>query len=560
MGLACRRIWCGAAIAALALCGFAPAQDTAGKCKAEGSVVNSLTGQPVRKARVMFAGPDGGEGVSATTDSQGKYAVAGLAPGVYSVSANHQGFQTQSYGAKKPGEQKGTPLELTAGSTRTKVDLSLTPLAVIVGHVRDEDGDPMRDVQIALMTYRYGPSGRKLLAQNGAQSDPTGEFRLFDIEPGQYYLRATPPSAQVSTVAEETGAYATVFYPGATEAAAAAPVTIAAGQELRGLDFALRPASTANIRGRVIKPEGSGSCAVDLEEQPDTGVMSDVGGVTGGVVINLAGAMDGNLVAMGDDGENTGRRVKPDGRFEFRTIPSGSHILVARCQVDKQTYRARLQVELSRADLENVELRPVAPSNITGHVRIEGESKHSVNEARVMVVLGFDFVNPNGAVNENGEFAFHELGPNSYRLHVEAPEDLYVKSVEWGGRDVSDSGIDLSAGGATANVDVLLSANGGAIEGSVENGAGATITLIPADPHRAASTARTAQADRDGHFNFAGVPPGRYHLFAWEHVEVEAVLYDAEFRKPYESKAQTLEITEKQKATAQLQLIPAVEK
>ena len=269
-------------------------------------------------------------------------------------------------------------------------------------------------------------------------------------------------------------------------------------------------------------------------------------------------------VTVGDDAESGGRRVRPDGTVEFKNVPSGSHILTARCPVEKQVYRARLQVELARTDLENVELRPVAPSSITGRVRIEGESKHTLSEVHVMVLGNTTsaefFQNLNGQLNENGEFAFHDLGPDSYRLHIDAPEDLYVKAVQWGGRDVGNSDIDLSSGGATANVEIVVSANGGSIDGSVENGSGATVTLIPANSQQAISKARTTQAGPDGHFNFSSVAPGRYEVLAWEHVQVEAVLYDAEFRKPYESKAQAVEVADKQKATVQLQLIPAVEK
>jgi hypothetical protein len=53
--------------------------------------------------------------------------------------------------------------------------------------------------------------------------------------------------------------------------------------------------------------------------------------------------------------------------------------------------------------------------------------------------------------------------------------------------------------------------------------------------------------------------PGRYKLYAWESVDIEAAFYDAEFRKPFESKAQTVDVEEKQKATVQLELIPKVE-
>jgi hypothetical protein len=37
-------------------------------------------------------------------------------------------------------------------------------------------------------------------------------------------------------------------------------------------------------------------------------------------------------------------------------------------------------------------------------------------------------------------------------------------------------------------------------------------------------------------------------------------MYDAEFRKPFEGKGQTVEVAEKQKTTAQLILIPKIEK
>src|SRR5215475_5639129 len=105
----------GAMFAAMAVCLPAPAQDASDKCKVEGSVLNSLTGQPVRKARLSIVSPGGGEAVAVSTDSQGKFAFANLAPGAYMLSANHPGFLPQNYGAKKPGgEQKGTPLELTA--------------------------------------------------------------------------------------------------------------------------------------------------------------------------------------------------------------------------------------------------------------------------------------------------------------------------------------------------------------------------------------------------------------------------------------------------------------
>lgn len=55
-----------------------------------------------------------------------------------------------------------------------------------------------------------------------------------------------------------------------------------------------------------------------------------------------------------------------------------------------------------------------------------------------------------------------------------------------------------------------------------------------------------------------GVAPGKYHLFAWEStVDTNAVRWDADFRKPYESKAASLDISEGDKQTVTLKRIPA---
>jgi len=75
--------------------------------------------------------------------------------------------------------------------------------------------------------------------------------------------------------------------------------------------------------------------------------------------------------------------------------------------------------------------------------------------------------------------------------------------------------------------------------------------LIPADPQRLKTLARSVSAE-DGHFSFQAVPPGEYRLFAWEDADINQALYDAEFRKPFESRGETVDLAAKQKATALL--------
>jgi uncharacterized protein (DUF2141 family) len=562
---------CAAALGfSLAAAGQAPEQ----KCRVEGTVLNSVTSQPVRKARVMLMPAKGGEPVTGATDSQGKYALVNVAAGEYVLDVSHDGYSAQRYGAKKPGEeQKGETLSLGPGSVKTKVDLQMTPLGAIFGHIRDEDGDPIRQVEVEVLQYGYGPSGKALQTRGNSQTDASGEFRIFDLPPGKYYLRAKPASSQMPGQVPEAEAYATMYYPNATQPTGAAAIQVAAGQEQRGLNLILRRIATASIRGRVVKPAGGENCVAAVEGGADGGEQNDFGFSFAGAVavFNISGNLSGgtsepNLKEFMVAG---GTKVDKDGKFEIRNIPVGSHTLTGSCNVGKRRYRAKIEIQLEATGLENVELRPLAPSTMTGQVRVEGETKSKITETHVWLAergIGISYGEqtppnaPDGTVGESGEFAFHDMPPGVYHISVETPQDLYVKSVAYGGRDVRELGIDLNSGGMSIAVEVVLSANGGTIEGSVENGEGARVTLIPSDPERAPTLAKSAVVGTDGHFSFSAVAPGRYKLFAWEDADENAALYDAEFRKPFEGKSQSVDIAEKQKATVQLKVIPKTEK
>ena len=218
---------------------LAAGQPAADKCRIEGTVLNAVTGQPIRKARITLT-PVQGEPTLAATDAHGKYALADIAPGKYSLLAGHDGYTDQRYGAKRPGEdQKGEPLELTAGSVKTDVDLKLTPLGAIMGFVRDEDDDPVRQVDVALLAYAYRSSGKKLEIRQDVQTDALGEYRFFDVPSGPYYLRAKPASAQSPGTGQTAEAYATVYYPNSPQQSGVGAVELTAGQEQRGIDFVL---------------------------------------------------------------------------------------------------------------------------------------------------------------------------------------------------------------------------------------------------------------------------------------------------------------------------------
>jgi hypothetical protein len=530
----------------------------------EGTVLNALTGQPVRKAHITLTLDQGGDPVLGVTDAHGRFALSDLSPGAYNLTAGRDGYMGQHYGAKRPGEeQKGELLELTVGTVKSGIDLRLTPFGAIMGFVRDEDGDPVRQVDVSVLAYGYSPSGKGLQVRGQGQTDALGEYRVFDLPPGTYYLRAKPQSAGSPGLDQMTDAYATVYYPNAQQQAGAGTIALAAGQEMRGMDFVLHPVAVAFVRGRIVKPEGGKRCTTNLEAAADE-LESSIGDAAGSLSFaTMVSIADG----VSEGFSLPGQMAEEDPKFEFRNLPLGSYSLTGTCAVGKLQYSTRMTVEVDNAGVDNLELRPLGPSTITGQLRLEGESKSKLNETLVSagrvyrIYPGDNSESPDGKPAEDGTFSLRNLSPGIYHLNVKAPEGLYVKSITQDGRDVQESGVDLQAGGMSIALQVLLSANGGSIEGLVENGAGAHVTLIPSDPQTGRTSANVAEAGTDGHFVFPVVAPGRYQLFAWEDADdANAAIYDGAFRKPFESKAQTADVAEKQKVTAQLQSIPKVEK
>src|SRR5712692_6828588 len=151
-----------------------------------------------------------------------------------------------------------TPLSLAPGQNVRDVVFRLTPNAVISGRVFDEDGEPMERVTVQARLFMYRHGQRQLMPASGAMTDDLGEYRIFGLAPGRYYLSATYRSgwynfAQDRSAAksEEEG-YAPTYYPGTTDSAGATPIEASAGVHLRGIDFTLKKTRVVRVRGRVV--------------------------------------------------------------------------------------------------------------------------------------------------------------------------------------------------------------------------------------------------------------------------------------------------------------------
>ena len=187
----------------------------AGTASVSGQVLEDGSGIPVQDADVTLgqiqSRPLAGspwervEPLRTRTDREGRFHVRELAPGRYHIMVQKTGY------ALPFGPSPTIVVDLQAGKDHP-VTLSLQRGAVIAGRVLDEAGEPLVNLRVMAMRQlpsgvRYAPTSRPALfpAGSGGQTNDLGEFRLFGLPPGDYYVQAAPgpePGRSVSPRAE----------------------------------------------------------------------------------------------------------------------------------------------------------------------------------------------------------------------------------------------------------------------------------------------------------------------------------------------------------------------
>ncbi len=515
------------------------------KCTIEGAVLNAVTGEAVKKVSVMLRSVNGGNTSSAAaTDASGHYRFDNIDPGRYFLSADRTGFVPQQYGAKGPS-RPGTMLTLTAGQSIKDAAFKLIPQGVVTGKVVDEDGDPVARVILQCQRYIYN-NGKKQLGMGGmGNTNDLGEYRIFGLPPGRYYLSAfyqsTPQVAPILDAKKtyEEG-YAPVYYPNAPNVEAAAPFEITPGAQLRGMDLTLPKTRTVRLRGVVT------SSATNKPVRANVSVMS----------------RDASGMAMT---RAFGRVLDDQGNFEIHSVVPGSYFLIAQTFEDNKQAVARVPVEVGTSNIDGLQIVMNPPGDLSGRVVVENNS--DTGGATFNVSLQSKVPGPFGGgssarADKDGTFRIRNVVPDAYTLNVFGFRDnFYVKSVRLGDTDVTDAGIDFTRGVPAGEITVILSADGGQVDGTVQNdksapAAGTTVVLIPdADKRSNPRFYKMSMTDSNGKFSLKGITPGEYKLFAWEQIE-NGVYQDPDFLKRFESKGESVSVKEKAHETKQLKALP----
>ena len=160
---------------------------------------------------------------SGTTDAAGRFALAGIAPGRYRLSAERSGFLTTQYGSRGP-TKAGTLLTLEPGQKSSDMAMRLTPHGVIAGRVLDEEGEPVPNANVQVCGSSICGAEKNWCGQ--VEEPPTTSVNTASSACSRVACRERRQPAE-SSVAADRGRYITTFFPRATDAAAATPVDLA---------------------------------------------------------------------------------------------------------------------------------------------------------------------------------------------------------------------------------------------------------------------------------------------------------------------------------------------
>jgi protocatechuate 3,4-dioxygenase beta subunit len=516
-------------------------------CTIEGQAVNALTGEPLKKAQIAMNNLGGHTNATpgAITDATGRFVIENIDPGGYNVSADRNGFVRFQYGARGTG-RPGTPLTLSPGQRTRDLVFRLVPQGVVTGKIVDEDGEPVESAQIRALRYAFVRGKRQMTSPGFASTDDQGEYRVFGLEPGKYYLSATyhPHNGMgiaqdQKPAAEANEGYAPTYYPGTNDPTAANAFQVSAGAVLSGVDITLRKTRTVQIRGHVVNPMGEGLPQF--------------------VIVKLMPKEGGFLNAS-----TMGTVQRKDGAFQIRDVVPGSYFLTAQWQGESSRRMLRQPIEVGNSNLDNVSLVLTPALSLKGQVRVDGTAE--VNLASISISLSAQTPMPMAGAyaraTDDGTFTLDSVNADSYSILVRGlPPGFYVKSIRMGDMDALESGLDLTRSGPGV-LDILVNPNGGEVDGAVMDpqaqfASGATVVLVPDVKRRDRSELflRTA-TDSSGHFSLKGISPGEYKLFAWEDVE-NGAYQDPEFLQPFENQGETVTIREGSRENRQLKLIPA---
>jgi len=500
-----------------------------------------MMGPPPPPPRIENAAPP-----VAFTDSDGRFEIAGLDAGRYSVSARKAGFVPVTYGARRSGEPP-IMIELADGG-RATVSIRMPRSAGISGRIVDQFGEPIEGALVTAERLIRVEGRLTTRAAGSVMTDDLGEYRIGALPASRYvvsayvnrmnegmvFFSADTDAVMIPEMISRIPGMSQVrtYYPGVIGLGQAQPIEVRTGEERSSADFAVgsdatfptvtlsfvdsdgkgvpADATLANTRSEIPRflPVLSRNQKIATRVEPGTWTVLARGNGTVGMTEVSATSGDASATVV------LGKGGRVSGRFETDGAPLP-------------------------------QMRLVVTANHPSDIGLVSRWGNTAN------------------TRPNGTFDIDQLlGPLQLRT-VNPPRGWALKAIMYDGRDITDSSIDFKATTSIDGVRVVMTNRVATLEGTAVDAQGATITdysvlVFPADPTLAAHArryARWARPNQDGRFVIDDLLAGEYLAVATTDVD-DTQWQNADYLERFRPQATKLMLGESEKKTIALSLTP----
>jgi Carboxypeptidase regulatory-like domain len=480
------------------------------------SVANSIQGVAVRAGTDQ---PLVGETVglwptnrTAKTDEAGRFLFRDVSAGDYVLTVLHDGIKLR------------VPITLTAAQRFENVTLEVKSAPAISGSVFDPNGERVAAARVQAFRTVYSVNGPRVQSVMSVATDDLGEFRLFWLRAGEYYVSASlnDRDQKIATsglrlspnLSSPDEGFPTLYFGQSYSQYTSQKVRLTPETDATGVQIFFKEGPRFNINARLVSSEPS-------------------------VCARVALVPEGGLFSPDDFASYVCNS------FRIRGVSPGTYFILATNDLFASDVTRVSVIDRDPDDVVVTLVRSVdIPGRVSRDIGTAGLSGVNVTLSRNSREVSQEIKAP---VAADGTFTIPSVGPGNYGVSITPlPDKSYIRSIPYRATDgLGGIRVDSTAG----RLDIQLSTSNATAEGIVVDRSarpvpGAEVVLVPRAFRARPDRYKATTADAGGNFRVTGIPPGDYVAFAFEELEPQAYYafsYDPGLFTRYVGQGKTLD-------------------